>query len=254
MSSHAFASDLTCTGTHFSPERKTPRQSRCPTFLFLIGCYQVVVLSEKLNFAALKVQPECMLFSGHSMTKETRLEGTKTPLTRPYCCFIVRSPFTAKNHVVVQYMPRWMKCPLIPPLPLPQHPSPSPNPVPLPDSPPPLPDPPPPAGPNHGEDNEDKGESMTLLAQGTSHCSCLEHCFLLLNSECLVVEEDSVTTRRQSCFPARIPSQHLCPEITESWEVLKQNYQLTDKYIYTCRKRQSAWDIHTAWRFKFALN
>ncbi len=41
--------------------------------------------------------------------------------------FVVRSPFRAKHHVVVQYMARWMKCPLPPP---PLDPLPLPNPLP----------------------------------------------------------------------------------------------------------------------------
>ncbi len=81
---------------------------------------------------------------------------------------IVRSPLRAKHHVVVQYMAGWMKCPLPPP--------PPPN--------------PPARPPLLGtawlvEDKEDKEEFMnkeetTVLPtpQGTSHCSCLEHCFL----------------------------------------------------------------------------
>ena len=58
--------------------------------------------------------------------------------------FIVRSPFRAKHHVVVQYMTGGRKCPL-PPSPL--TPSPSPNPLPawtpMPNPPPLWPDPPP---------------------------------------------------------------------------------------------------------------
>ncbi len=45
-------------------------------------------------------------------------------VTRKSCLLIVRSPFRAKHHVVVQYMARWMKCPLPPP--------PKPHPPPLP--------------------------------------------------------------------------------------------------------------------------
>ncbi len=41
----------------------------------------------------------------------------------------VRSPFRAKHHVVVQYMARWMKCPLPPPLPQPPPPTRSPSPA-----------------------------------------------------------------------------------------------------------------------------
>ncbi len=49
--------------------------------------------------------------------------------------FIVRSSFRAKHHVVVQYMARWMKCPLPSPhnpLPIPQPPPPPPTPLPIP--------------------------------------------------------------------------------------------------------------------------
>ncbi len=73
---------------------------------------------------------------------------------------IVRSPFRAKHHVVVQYMAGWMKCPLSPPLP-------TPPPDPLPDPPSPCQTPPP-----HREDKEDKEESMTLLA-GKGLCTAV---------------------------------------------------------------------------------
>ncbi len=78
---------------------------------------------------------------------------------------VVRSPFRAKHHVVVQYMARWMKYPL-----------------PLPPNPPTLPLPPqldpPPMDSMTGGLVEDKEELTTLpTPQGTSHCSCLEHCF-----------------------------------------------------------------------------
>ncbi len=69
---------------------------------------------------------------------------------------IVRSPFRAKYHVVVQYMARWMNCPL-PPSPSPLSPL----------------DPPPPA-----EKTMRTRENQRHDRQGTSHCSCLEHCFL----------------------------------------------------------------------------
>ncbi len=89
---------------------------------------------------------------------------------------VVRSPFRAKHHVVVQYMAGWMKCPL--------PPSPPPNPL----SParPPRGVPPGGGGPAWlVEDKEDKEELMNKAEltlptpQGTSHCSCFEHCFLL---------------------------------------------------------------------------
>ncbi len=111
-------------------------------------------------------------------------------MARHPCLLIVRSPFGAKHHVVVQYMARWMKCPLPPPptplplsptpLPLPQPPTPTPSPcwTPLPHQ-TPLPS----AGPpTQREDKEDKEESMTLPAQGTSHCSCLEQTSCLVFS------------------------------------------------------------------------
>ncbi len=44
----------------------------------------------------------------------------------------------------------------------------------------PNPSPPPARPPSCREDKEDKEESMTLPAQGTSHCSCHEHCFLFV--------------------------------------------------------------------------
>ncbi len=95
----------------------------------------------------------------------------------------MRSPFRAKHHVVVQYMARWVKCPLPPPpTPLPSPcPAPSPSPCQTPTR------PPPPTGPPYGEDKEDKEESTTLPAQATSHCSCLEHCFLFLTGRNLAI-------------------------------------------------------------------
>ncbi len=74
---------------------------------------------------------------------------------------IVRSSFRAKHHVVVQYIARWMKCPL-PPCPLTPHPQ---TPLPL--------DPP---GPLWKTRRTRKNRRH--YQQRTSHCSCLEHCFL----------------------------------------------------------------------------
>ncbi len=57
-------------------------------------------------------------------------------------------------------------------------PAPSPSPFPSPHQTPipPLDPPPPPP------DKEDKEELTTLpMLQGTSHCSCVEHCFLLVH-------------------------------------------------------------------------
>ncbi len=89
---------------------------------------------------------------------------------------IVRSPFRAKHHVVVQYMAAGPKC-LLPP--------PPPGGPPCPDT---LCPNPPPLGHQTTwlvEDKEDKEELMnkeklmTLSTlQATSHCSCLENCFL----------------------------------------------------------------------------
>ena len=83
---------------------------------------------------------------------------------------IVRSPFWAKHHVVMQYMAAGPKCPL-PPLP-------------------PQPDPPPAedsmAGGGQGGpgriDKQGRIDDINAAAmlQGTSHCSCLEHCFSLV--------------------------------------------------------------------------
>ncbi len=75
----------------------------------------------------------------------------------------MRSPFGTKHHVVVQYMARWMKCPLPPPPPQPH----------------PLPDPLP-----HLEHSPPENKTRRTKKnqqhhrQRTSHCSCLEHCFL----------------------------------------------------------------------------
>ncbi len=78
-----------------------------------------------------------------------RLPGSAYQPAAKLTQLIVRSPFRVKHHVVVQYMARWMKCPLPPPpftpLPLPQPPS-------------PLLDPP-------AEDKEEKEESVTLLVR-----------------------------------------------------------------------------------------
>ncbi len=87
----------------------------------------------------------------------------------------MRSPFRAKHHVVVHYMARWMKCPLSP-CPLPR-----------------------PGAPPHWKITtvefalmkedlclHDLWKTMKTrknqrhYRQGTSHCSCLEHCFFLL--------------------------------------------------------------------------
>ncbi len=91
---------------------------------------------------------------------------------------IVRSPFGAKHHVVVQYMAAGLKCPLCPLPHLNTPPAARPHPLQL--------DTPPPQTAWLVEDKEDKEELMnkeelTTLPtlQGTSHCSCLEHCFLL---------------------------------------------------------------------------
>ncbi len=51
---------------------------------------------------------------------------------RSWVLGLVRSPFRAKHHVVVQYMAAGLKCPLPPP----PSPTPSPSPSPLPDLPP----------------------------------------------------------------------------------------------------------------------
>ncbi len=86
-------------------------------------------------------------------------------------CLVVRSPFRVKHHVVVQYMARWMKCPLppSPPLPLPQ-PTP---PLPTPCQSPPCWNPP-------AEKTRTTRKNQWHYFQGTLHCSCLEHCFLFL--------------------------------------------------------------------------
>ncbi len=91
------------------------------------------------------------------------------PTTRSQQQLVVRSPFRAKHHVVMQYMAAGPKCPLPP-------------------RPPPL-DPRPPyrqhaawlvEGKEDKEELMNKEELMTLpTLQGTSHCSCLEHCFSL---------------------------------------------------------------------------
>ncbi len=88
---------------------------------------------------------------------------------------IVRSPFRAKHHVVVQYMARWMKCPLPPP---PNPPSPTPSPCPNPTS--PQPDPPSwtPPGQHDWWKTRRTRKNWQHYRQGTSHCSCLEQCFL----------------------------------------------------------------------------
>ncbi len=99
--------------------------------------------------------------------------------------FVVRSPFRAKHYVAVQYMARWMKCPLPPPLPLPQLHSPLPDP-PSPARPPSSTGPPPPCWTRRTRKNR------RHYRQGTSHCSCLEHCFLFLFLFC----ETGVDTRK----------------------------------------------------------
>ena len=88
---------------------------------------------------------------------------------------VVRSPFGAKHHVAVQFMARWMKCPL------PPCPSPNPPPLPLPDPPPPA-RPPPPAWPPPKGKTRRTRKNQRHYRQGTSHCSCLEHCFLFVSA------------------------------------------------------------------------
>ncbi len=105
---------------------------------------------------------------GHAA--ETSLPGAKNSTE----VLIVRSPFRAKHHVVVQCMAAGLKCPLPPP----------PYQTPL----PPWPDPPPMARPPPCgqtpawlvEDKEDKEELMSKeefmtlpMPQGTSHCFLL---------------------------------------------------------------------------------
>ncbi len=97
------------------------------------------------------------------------------------CDFVVvRSPFRVKHHVVVQYMAWWIKCPLPPPPLPPLPPWPLPNPLPHPW----MVDPPLPLDPHpHGQYDLWKTrrtrKNWWHYRQGTSHCSCLEHCFLL---------------------------------------------------------------------------
>ena len=79
----------------------------------------------------------------------------------------MRSPFRAKHHVVVQYMARWMKCPL-PPLPNPLPP----RPFHL----------EPPCGLHDLWKTRRTRKNRQHYRQGTLHCSCLEHCFLLPKS------------------------------------------------------------------------
>ncbi len=106
----------------------------------------------------------------------------------------VRSPCRAKHHVVVQYMAAGPKCPL-PPLPLPQPPPPPPTPSPY-QTPLPLPDPLPPWRKQGGQGRIDDITGQ----QGTSHCSCLEHCFLFLKRQCyymgnLAMQKSSTVVR-----------------------------------------------------------
>ncbi len=96
-------------------------------------------------------------------------------------CIIVRSPFRAKPHVVVQYMAAVLKCPLPPPPARPPLPHQRWNPLPKVGTPCPL------RTAYLVEDKEDKEELvnkeelMTLpTPQGTSYCSCLEQCFIRL--------------------------------------------------------------------------
>ncbi len=98
---------------------------------------------------------------------------------------IVRSPFGAKHHVVVQYMARWLKCPLPPP------PTPPPPPQPLKPLAPGPPQPPPPWKARRTRRNR------RHYQQGTAHCSCLEHCFLFLLPQSVFCASTSSATQRQ---------------------------------------------------------
>ncbi len=102
---------------------------------------------------------------------------------------VMRSPFRAKHHMVMQYLTAGLKCPLPPPWPDPCQ-TPQPNPPWL--DPPgqtPLVDPPflwtacsMTGGRLGGQgriDEQGRIDDITTL-QGTSHCSCLEHCFLFV--------------------------------------------------------------------------
>ncbi len=82
------------------------------------------------------------LYASAGFTMEALCATLKNEQARviAYCvALVVRSPFRAKHHVVVQYMARWMKCPLPPP--------PKPPPTPLPHLNPLVAEPPPVARP-----------------------------------------------------------------------------------------------------------
>ncbi len=85
-----------------------------------------------------------------------------TPFSRYFVDTIilifVQKPLEGKHHVVVQYMARWMKCPLPPPA----------------WTTPPRLDP-----PSLCVCRLYKAMHQGRGRQGTSHCSCLAHCFLL---------------------------------------------------------------------------
>ncbi len=130
-------------------------------------------------------------------------ESTQTELEFPTLSgVVVRSPFRAKHHVVVQCMAAGPKCPPAPspvtPLPCGTPPTHTGGGPPCSQTPLPLLDPPLRTA-WLVEDKEDQEELMnkegltTLpMLQGTSHYSCLEHCFLfILFSSAIVVDETS---------------------------------------------------------------
>ncbi len=96
----------------------------------------------------------------------TRSRGSFHSGDTDSCLIIVRSPFRAKHHVVVSAV--YGKVDEMSPTPLP-----SPNP------PPPCQTPIPHQTPQHRRQGGQGRINDITGRQGTSHCSCLEHCFLL---------------------------------------------------------------------------
>ncbi len=163
--------------------------------------------------------------------------------------FVVRSPFWAKHHVVVQNMARWMKCPL-PPTPTP---SPTPPPTlnpPYPQTPPPYPRPPPcrrQGGQGRIGDITGKG-LRTAVALSTA--SCLRF-FCLAQSPvklCLGyigrINVQNFALRSRSAPPARdppcaSPNLRRFPQFA-SPRLLRNCFRSSSPRCEPCRKYQSS--------------
>ena len=147
------------------------------------------------------------------------------------CSFsIVRSHFRAKHHVVVQCMARWLKCPLPPPPPPGLETSPA----------------------WTSPDKEDKEELTTLpTPQGTSHCSCLEHCFLFYEQKTIFFASEWELYCLQKLYNGRVRFARAAgrPGLEMEWNqpcglrspsIRKSN---TPSDIFSHYERKSSWSL-----------